>query len=92
MLNEQQETIRQNTKIARICSESEELKELRNKLQLAMVNKERSNQIQEKIFVNEKEAIEDAELDEMMQQDREEKIQMEYEQRIKEQDNRYNNK
>jgi hypothetical protein len=71
MLNEEQENIRHNTKIARICAESEELKELRNKLQLAMVNKERSNQIQEKIFVNETEALEDATLDEMMLKDKE---------------------
>jgi len=71
MLNEEQEKIRKNTKIARICAESEELKELRNKLQLAMVNKERSTQIQEKIFMNENEALEDSQLDEMMQQDKE---------------------
>jgi hypothetical protein len=92
MLNEEQENIRHNTKIARICAESEELKELRNKLQLAMVNKERSNQIQEKIYTNEMEALEDAQLDEMMQQDKEYKDRMEYEQRIGEQKNRYENK
>jgi len=71
MLKEEQVNIRQNTKIARICAESEELKQLRNKLQLGMVNKERSNQIQEKIYMNENEALEDANLDEMMLQDKE---------------------
>jgi len=38
---------------------------------LGMVNKERSNQIQEKIYMNENEALEDANLDEMMLQDKE---------------------
>lgn len=92
MLKEQQENIRQNTKIARICADSQELKELRFKLQSAMVTKERSNQIQEKLIRQEGDAVCDAQLDEMMKEDVQIRDIDEYNQRIREQANRHENK
>jgi hypothetical protein len=82
MLKENQENIRQNTKIARICAESHELKELRSKLQLAMVSKERSNQIQQQVLIQERNSQFDAELDDMMVQDKIQKDREAYEERL----------
>ena len=61
---------RDRREIQRVCGESEELRELQQRLQMAYINKERTAQIRETHHIREQDAIEDVVLDQHMMQKR----------------------
>ena len=69
----QAEKLRKEREILRICSESEELKDLETKLNIAYVNKERAKQHEEKLQREARERLRDHAIEAAMEQERREK-------------------
>lgn len=68
----------EETNARRICEESEELKELKEKLRAAKISKVRATQLQERALLDRHELTQDRAMDSMMEQDRQAALEREH--------------
>lgn len=71
--------VAEETNARRICEESEELKELKEKLRAAKISKVRATQLEERNLVEKQRATHDRAMDVMMENDRQAALDREYE-------------